>query len=201
MQECAWQSLLRVPAIRDHCRATCLTHISEAPTAQTIDRPSLSLTVCRSACLPVCPVCPVCPEFAIVQFKRFPDCPSIRSWRNGFCRPPGHAAVASPLQTQSDRAELTRSYSAFRSQRLGTHGALVTVLLFPSPSATQPSTTRTPVPRRIQLLLGGSVSTSTKIPHRIDPSTWADAQFPLTRLAGPRHYCPSSKTVVVLIYQ
>lgn len=116
-----------------------------------------------------------------------------------FCRPPGHAGVASYPQTQSDRAAYAVifrfSLPAVAKSWRPTNGSP-----FPSPSARQLSTTKIPVPRRIQLL-GGSVSTSTKLPHRIDPSIWAGAQFPPTRLAGPRQHCTSSKTVVILDHQ
>lgn len=51
-------SVVRVPAIRDHCRATCLTHISEETVPQRHRQSFAPQSFSR--CLPVCP------EFAIV---------------------------------------------------------------------------------------------------------------------------------------
>lgn len=68
-------SVFRVPAIRDHCRATSLTHISEETVPQRH----------RRSIAPVIPTngLSVCPEFAIVESKLFEDCPSIRARRDG----------------------------------------------------------------------------------------------------------------------
>lgn len=70
-------SVFRVPAIRDHCRATCLTHISEETVPQrhrqSIAPQSHSGSISLS----------VCPELAIVEIKPFADYLFATAWRNG----------------------------------------------------------------------------------------------------------------------
>lgn len=115
--------------------------------------------------------------------------------------PRGHVWMASYLQIQSDRAAYAVKFrfTLPEVENSWRPSKPAPFLLHPPDSIQQQRFWCRGGSNRCSV--GQQEHPSTNIPHRIDPSTWADAQFPPTRQAGPRHHCASSKTVILLIHQ
>lgn len=150
MQEHAWQACLEFPPSETAAERPVSLTSPKRPCPNGTDSPSPLTFNSRPVSLPrICN----CFDQAISRLHVH------QGWAQRFVAHPGILGVASYLQAQSDRVAyaVTFRYSLPEVEKSWRPNNRFP---FPYPSTRQRSTAENPVPRRIQSLLSGSISTS-----------------------------------------